>query len=92
MHKEAAYKLHVGECYCSSWVSRLPASCREGCFCIIHRDDPAVGYRNLMCISPEVFDRVAKSIECLLDVRTPVFLIKGVSEGIPFIGIAVRSA
>ena len=91
MHKETADKFHVCESYCFSWVSGLLASCREGCFRIIHRDDAAVGDRDLMCVSSEIFDRVAKSVECLLDVWTPVFLIKGVPKGIPFIAIAERS-
>lgn len=91
MHKKTPDKFHVGEGHCSSRVSGFSASCRESCFRIIHRDDPAVGDRDLMCVSPEIFDRVAKSVECLLDVWTPVFLIKGVPKGIPFIAIAERS-
>lgn len=54
---------------------------------LIHGQDPAVGYGNLMGIPSQVFDSVAKAIEGFFYVRAPVFFIKGIPKGSPFIRI-----
>ena len=45
-----------------------------------------------MCISAKVFDRVAETIEGLLDERTPVFEIKAVAEGLPLKRVSETAA
>ena len=40
-----------------------------------------------MRISARILDRVAESVESFLDIRTPVFFVKIITESRPFIGV-----
>lgn len=60
---------------------------RKSHFFVINVQDPAVGNGNLMRISAKILDRVAESVESFLDIRTPVFFVKIITESRPFIGV-----
>ena len=49
--------------------------------------DPAFPNGDPVCVTPKVFDGIAKAVEGLLDVRAPVFSVKALCEFRPFIGI-----
>ena len=88
MHQEPPDKLFMAE---RDLPFRIPGGlspCREGNFCFRVGKDPAVGDCNPMCIPPQIFDGVTKTVKGLFDVRTPVFLIKMVFESFPFKGIS----
>lgn len=53
-----------------------------------NRPDPCIRDCDSVGITPKVFDRIAKTVEGLFDIRTPVLLIKQFPERLPFIGIA----
>lgn len=70
-----------------AWITRFPATCGKSHFFVINVQDPAVGNGNLMRISAKILDRVAESVESFLDIRTPVFFVKIITESRPFIGV-----
>lgn len=83
MHEIATNKFGMGERNPAFRVFRLPASSRERDMRIGNRKNTAVGNGNFMCVTPKIFDSVAKFVEGLLDVRTPVLLIECVFKDIP---------
>ncbi len=88
MHQEPPDKLFMAERDLPFRIPRGLSPCREGNFCFRDGKDPAVGDCNPMCIPPQIFDGVTKTVKGLFDVRTPVFLIKMVFESFPFKGIS----
>lgn len=40
-----------------------------------------------MCVSAKILNSIAKSVESLFNIRTPVFVVKIVSEFRPFVGV-----
>lgn len=51
------------------------------------REDSAIGNRNLMGITAQIFDRIPKTIKSFLDIRTPVFCVKTVFPFFPIVRI-----
>lgn len=49
--------------------------------------NPSVGNSNFMCVSAKILNGIAKSVESLFNIRTPVFVVKTVSEFRPFVGV-----
>lgn len=88
MHQITPDKFCIFQSDRPTGIPRLFSSGREDSLLRIDRQDAAVGDGNLMCISAEVFDGVAKAVKGFLDVGAPVFLIKAVAEICPLIGIA----
>lgn len=88
MRQETAYKLLMREGYDTSGFPRLFPSGRKRDFRRIHGQNPAVGNSNPVGILSKVFQGIAKTVERLLDIRTPVLLIKGILKILPS---AVRS-
>lgn len=87
MHQVASDEFRIPERDVSARLTRGFPSCRECGLPPIHRQDPAVGDGGFVCIPAKIFDGIAKSIEGFFDVGAPVFLVKGIPEGSPFIGI-----
>ena len=83
MHKKTPDKLLITEGNRTERVTGFSATGTEGCMCIRDRDDSAVRDSNLVGISSQIFDCIAKPIECFFDIRAPFFLIEGVFKGIP---------
>ena len=59
---------------------------RKSDLLFIDRKDTAVGNGDLMGISSEILDRIAKTVERLFDIRAPVLPVKGVFEFLPAAG------
>lgn len=68
-------------------VTRLPAAGRKGHFFVSDRQDTMIGNGNFMCISAKILDCVAKSVEGLFDIRTPVFFKKAAAEFRPLVRV-----
>ena len=52
-------------------------------FVVVICDKSGVRDSNLVGIASKIFDCIDKSVECLFDIRAPVFLIEGVFKGVP---------
>lgn len=76
MHQVASYEFGVRQSNSAFGVTRLSASGRKHYHIWCHRKDPAVGNSNLMGITPEIFNGIAKAVKGLLYVGTPVLFIK----------------
>lgn len=76
MHEISSYELFITKSDLSAWFSGLFAAGTESRLCISYRDDTAVGDSDLIRVSPEVFDGVAKTIKSLFDVRALVFFVQ----------------
>lgn len=87
MHQVAADKFSIAKGNVPPRFTGMLPSCRKSHLLFIHRQDPAVGYGNLMGIPSEIFDGIAKAVECFLYVGAPVFFVKRIPEGSPFIRI-----
>jgi len=83
MHKETSDKLLITEGDRTTGITGNSATCAECCMCIRDRNDPAIRDSNLVGIASEIFDCIAKPIECFFDIRAPVFLIEGIFKSIP---------
>lgn len=88
VHQETADEFHRGYCNGPPRFARKFPAHRKGYMLLINRKEAAVGYRDLMCIAPKIFDRVAEPTEGLLDIRTPLFFIQGIPELRPLEGVA----
>ena len=80
MHQITADELDVFQSNDPARFPRLFPSGRKSDLLFIDRKDTAVRNGNLVGISSEIFDRIAKSMECF-------FSIKEIAEFRPFIGI-----
>lgn len=70
---------------------RLPPvlpSCGETDFLIRNGEDPAVRNCDLIRIPSEIFDRVTFAVKCFLYVGNPFFVVEGITELVPLVGIA----
>ena len=87
MHQEPPDKLSMTESDLPFRITGFLSPCREGNFCFRDGKDPVVGDGNPMCIPSQIFNRIAKSVKGLFDVRTPVLPVKTFFEDFPFKGI-----
>ena len=87
MHQISADEFGIIQCNDPAGITRLPAACGKSHFFVINIQDPAVGNGNLMRISAKILDRIAESVESFLDIRTPVFFVKIITEFRPLIGV-----
>lgn len=87
MHQVTADKFRILKCDFPARSTGGFPSCRERNLPLIHRQNPAVGYGNLMGIPSKVFDGIAKAVEGFFYVRAPILFVKGIPEGSPFIRI-----
>ncbi len=87
MHQVAADEFRIPERDVSARFTRFFPPCRECDLLPIHRQNPAVGDGDFVCIPAKIFDGIAKSVEGFFDVGAPVFFVKGIPEGSPFIRI-----
>lgn len=83
VHEVAADKFDMGERDPAFRVFWFLASGRERDVRIGNRKNAVVGNGDFMRVASEVFDGVAKTVESLLEERTPVFLIERVFPSIP---------
>ena len=87
MHQEPPDKLFMAERDLPFRIPRGLSPCREGDFCFRDGKDPAVGDCNPMCIPPQIFDGVTKTVKGLFDVRAPVFPVMAVFKFVPGAGL-----
>lgn len=87
MHQISADEFSIVQSNDPAWFTRFPAACGKSYFFVSDIHDPAVGNSNFMCVSAKIFDSIAKSVESLFNIRTPVFVVKTVSEFRPFVGV-----
>lgn len=85
MHQISADEFCIVQRNDPAWITKFPATCGKSHFFVINIQDSAVGNGNLMCISAKILNRVAESVESFLDIRTPVFFVKIITEFRPFI-------
>lgn len=87
MHQVPPYELSALQC---DYSLRFAVFFSPGGKChlmFIYGKNTAVGYGNLMCVSAKVLDGIAKAVESLFDVWTPVFFIEEIPELRPFVRI-----
>lgn len=87
MHQVTPDKFGILKSDRSAGSSGDPAPGRKCHLMFIHGQDAAVCYGNLVCIPPQVFNGIARSVERLFDVRTPVLFVKTVTKSSPLIRI-----
>lgn len=85
MVQETAYKLSMGEGYNAPGFTRFfpPGGKRD--VRLTNGQDAAVGNGNPVSIFPKVFDSIAKAVEGLFDIRTPVPAVEGSLKILPAI-------
>lgn len=88
MHQVTSDEFCMVQCDLAFRFTGLFSSGRKSDRIIRNRKDPAIGNSNLVCITPKVFNGIAKAIKGFLDVGTPVHFIKAVFPFFPLIGIA----
>lgn len=88
MHQIPADEFGVFQGNAPVRLTWLFPSGRERDLQFVNRKDTAVRNGNLVCISSEIFHRIAKSVEGFFYVRAPILSIKEIPEFSPFIGIA----
>ncbi len=88
MHEKTPDKLLILQLYHASRVSPLFCSRGKRDIHFVYIEKAAVGDRDFVRVTSEILDRIAKSIECFFDKRTPVFFIELIAEIIPLIGVA----
>lgn len=86
MQHKAPDKLHAGNCDFPV-PGCFVVKCGKGDVPVSNRPDPGIGDCNPVGITPEVLDCVSVSVKCFLDENIPVFLIKGITECIPFVPV-----
>ena len=87
MHQVSAYEFSIVQCNAPAWFTRFPATCGKSHFFVSDVYNPAVGNSNFMCVSAKILNSIAKSVESLFNIRTPVFVVKTVSEFRLFVGV-----
>ncbi len=87
MHQIPPDELGIIQGNCPARSTGLFPSGRKSDLLFIDREDTAVGYGNLMCISAEIFNGITKPVKGLFDVRAPILFVKAITETGPFIRI-----
>lgn len=87
MHQVTADEFGIFQGNYPAGPAGLFPSGRKSDLPFINRKDAAVCYCDLMCISAEIFNGIAKSIEGFFYVGAPVLVIKAIAEFRPFIRI-----
>lgn len=83
----SADEFSIVQCNDPAWFTRFPAAWGKSHFFVSDIHDPTVGNSNFMCVSAKILNSIAKSVESLFNIRTPVFVVKIVSEFRPFVGV-----
>ncbi len=92
MHEVAPYEFFMGKGNGTPWFTGLLSPGGKSNPCLIYGNDSAVGDGDLVCILPEIFNRIPKPVECLLDVRAPFLFIKAVLKSFPGVRLPEGSA
>jgi len=87
MHQISSDKFCVLKCNDSARSPESFTACGKSYTAFTDRDNPAVGNGNLMGIFSEIFDGIAKAVECFFDIRAPFFVIKRAAKTVPVSGI-----
>lgn len=87
MHQIATDEFRVIQSDAALRVARPFSPGRKDGLLSVNRKYPAVGDGNLVRISSKIRNGVAETIEGLLYVRTPVFLVKAVAEFCPVVRV-----
>lgn len=87
MHQIAADEFRVIQRDAALRVARPFPPGRKDSLLSVNGKYPAVGYGNLVRISSKIFNGVAETMEGLLYVRTPVFLVKAAAEFCPLVRV-----
>lgn len=90
MHEKAPDKFQMGKGDRTPWGTSFFAACGKSDQGICHRKNPAVGDGDFMGVASKILDGIAKAVKGLFDIRTPIFLIEIVLEGLPAGGIFQR--
>ena len=88
MHEKTPDKFLIRQLYHAPRVSLLFCSRGKRDMRFVYIEKAAVGDRDFVRVTPEILNRIAKSIEGFFDKRTPVFLIELIAEIPPLIGVA----
>ena len=83
MHQITPDKLCIFQSEYPARSAGVFPSGRKSDLLFIDRQNSAVRYGDFMCISAEIFNGVAKSMEGFFYVGTPVLSIKGIAEFSP---------
>ena len=75
MHQISSDKFCVLKCNDSARSPESFTACGKSYTAFTDRDNPAVGNGNLMGIFSEIFDGIAKAVECFFDIRAPFFIV-----------------
>lgn len=92
MHKVTADKFRMFQCNLPFWPAWFSGTGRECNRIFCNRKDPAVRDGDLVRVSSQVFDGIAKTIKGFLDVGAPVLFIKGVFPFSPVVWITQHLA
>lgn len=87
MHQITPDEFRVIQSDGTFWVAGLFAPGGKDSLLFINRKDSAVGNGNLVRISPKIFHGVAETVESLLYVWTPFFLVKVVAKPCPAVRV-----
>lgn len=87
MHQEAANELRVIKGDFTLCITWFLSSGRKGGTVFGDGQNTTVGNSNLMCISSKIFDCIAKPVESLLNVGTPIFFIKVIFPVLPVVRV-----
>ena len=80
MHQEAADEFLMSESHLLAGITVTVVLVPESDCVIGHIRDAAIRDRNTMSVAAEIADGIAKTIESLLDVRTPVSAVQAISK------------
>ena len=86
MHHEPSHELLTGK-HERLFLIVPVVFIREGHLRVGNRKDSGIGDGDAVGVPTEVLNGVSLSVEGLLDVDVPLFLIEAVAEGSPFIGV-----
>ena len=80
MHQITPDKLCIFQGEYPARFAGLFSSGRKSDLLFVNRQDTAVRYGDLMCISAEIFNGIAKSMEGFFYVGAPILFIKAIAE------------
>lgn len=83
MQEEPPDKLAFAYGNSAFFIPRLQPPCGKRDLGFRDGEDTAVGNGDLMCVPAQIFDGVTEAIKGLLDVRAPVFTVKGIFKSLP---------
>lgn len=87
MHQITADELCILQSDGPAWLTRFSPPGIKRNLVVIYREDAVVPDGYFVGISSKIFHRISEAVEGFFDVRAPVFFIKGIAEGGPFIRI-----